>query len=45
MEKLKLRYDTSYYGNFSKTIKVYYNGKDSPVELIIKGSVNYPNDL
>ena len=43
--EIKIKYDTSHPGSFSKTIKVFYNGKDSPVQLTIKGSVNYPKDL
>lgn len=37
--KIKINYDTSYPGVFNKTITVFYNGKNSPQTLIIKGSV------
>lgn len=40
---IEIRYDTSFPGFFNKTIKVYFNGKNSPVELKIKGRVKYPD--
>lgn len=43
--KIKIKYDADFPGVFHKTIKVYYNGKDSPKELSIKGEVAYPDDL
>ena len=42
--KISIKYDTSRPGAFSKSITVYYNGKNSPVRLKIKGSVNYPKN-
>ncbi len=41
--KITIKYDTEYPGVFSKSITVYYNGKNSPMHLKIKGSVNFPN--
>ena len=43
--EIKIKYDAAFPGFFNKAIKVYYNGKDSPVELSIKGEVQYPDDL
>jgi len=40
--KISIKYDTSHPGAFSKTITVYYNGKNSPVHLKITGNVAYP---
>lgn len=40
--KIKVIYDAKSPGRFKKTITVFYNGKDSPKELVIKGEVNYP---
>ena len=40
---IKVRYDSNRIGNFSKTITVYSNAKNSPVVLSIKGSVQYNN--
>ena len=42
--KIIIKYDTAFPGSFSKTIRVYYNGKHSPAILKIKGSVAYPKD-
>lgn len=39
---IKVKYDTKYPGKFMKTIKVFYNGKDSPKILKISGSVKFP---
>lgn len=39
--EIKINYDTSLPGAFHKTITVFYNGKNSPVTLFIKGSVEY----
>jgi hypothetical protein len=36
---IKVKYDTKRAGNFSKTITVYANTKDSPITLHIKGEV------
>lgn len=41
--KVKIDYDTSHPGIFSKTITVYYNGKYSPETLIIKGTITPAN--
>jgi hypothetical protein len=43
--EIKIKYDADFPGVFHKTIKVYYNGKDSPKDLSIKGEVAYPDDL
>ena len=40
--KISIKYNTSRPGAFSKTITVYYNGKNSPVHLKITGNVAYP---
>lgn len=40
--EIKIVYDAKYPGRFNKTITVIYNGKDSPVQLSIKGEVPYP---
>lgn len=40
--EIKIVYDAKYPGLFNKTITVVYNGKDSPLELTIKGKVSYP---
>ena len=41
---IKVTYDSEYPGRFNKTITVYYNGENSPMELKIKGQVAYPED-
>lgn len=43
-EKIKIKYDTSHPGHFSKTITVFFNGPESPQILVIKGDVEYPDD-
>ena len=40
--EITVTYDAEYPGKFHKTITVFYNGKDSPQQLIIKGRVPYP---
>ncbi len=40
---IKVKYDSNRIGNFSKTVTVYSNSKNSPVVLSIKGSVQYNN--
>ncbi|WP_394368018.1 DUF1573 domain-containing protein [Flavobacterium undicola] len=40
--EIKIVYDAKYPGRFNKTITVFYNGKDSPINLTIKGEVPYP---
>jgi hypothetical protein len=37
--KIIVRYDTERIGSFIKSIKVFSNAKNSPVELIIRGEV------
>lgn len=46
-EVIKINYDAAFPGVFHKTISVFYNGPGSPMELEIKGEVEYPeeNDL
>lgn len=43
--EVKVTYNADFPGMFHKTIKVYYNGKDSPVTLTIKGDVEYPEEI
>jgi hypothetical protein len=43
--QIMIKYDADSPGIFHKTIKVHYNGKDSPAILKIKGQVTYPEDL
>jgi len=43
--EIKVIYDAKLPGRFNKTISVFYNGKDSPKKLIIKGEVPYPKDM
>jgi hypothetical protein len=43
--EIKINYDTTHPGAFNKTITVFYNGKNSPVMLFIKGSVEYPKEI
>ena len=40
--EINIVYDAKYPGRFDKTVTVVYNGKDSPLELTIKGEVPYP---
>lgn len=42
--EIKVVYDAKLPGRFNKTITVYFNGKDSPKTLTIKGEVPYPKD-
>jgi len=39
--ELKVVYDAKNLGRFNKSISVYYNGKDSPKKIFIKGEVDY----
>ncbi|WP_281299295.1 DUF1573 domain-containing protein [Flavobacterium limnophilum] len=39
--EIKIVYDAKYPGRFNKTITVFYNGKNSPQVLTIKGEVPY----
>ncbi|TKG94572.1 DUF1573 domain-containing protein [Puteibacter caeruleilacunae] len=41
---IKIKYDTDHPGKFRKTITVYYNGKDSPKKLVVRGIVDFPKD-
>lgn len=43
--EIHIEYDTSHPGKFHKTITVFYNGKESPKELVIKGMVEYPDSI
>ncbi|AUC24022.1 hypothetical protein BTO15_07535 [Polaribacter sejongensis] len=43
--EIRVIYDAKYPGRFNKTITVFYNGKDSPKKLIIKGKVPYPKEI
>jgi len=43
--EIKIKYDADFPGAFHKTITVYFNGDNSPVTLIIKGKVQYPDDI
>ncbi|MDY7396730.1 DUF1573 domain-containing protein [Aureibaculum sp. 2210JD6-5] len=43
--EIKVIYDAKYPGRFNKTITVFYNGKDSPKTLAIKGEVAYPKEF
>ncbi|KQC02755.1 DUF1573 domain-containing protein [Pedobacter sp. Hv1] len=40
--EIKIVYDAKDPGRFNKTVTVIYNGKDSPLELTIRGEVPYP---
>jgi hypothetical protein len=42
--EITVTYDSKYPGRFNKTITVFYNGKNSPLELKVKGKVRYPED-
>jgi hypothetical protein len=42
--EITVTYDSKYPGRFNKTITVFYNGKNSPQELKVKGRVAYPED-
>ena len=43
--EIKIKYDAAFPGIFHKTIEVFYNGKDSPQTITIKGEVKFPEDL
>jgi hypothetical protein len=43
-ELIKINYDAGFPGVFHKTISVIYNGTGSPIELEIKGEVEYPEE-
>lgn len=40
---IKVKYDSNRVGKFSKTIKVYIDGNDNPVQLEIRGTIVVPN--
>ena len=39
---IRVKYKSGYPKEFSESILVYYNGEDSPIELIIRGEVIAP---
>jgi hypothetical protein len=41
--EIKISFNAKSLGYFAKNITIFYNGKDSPVELTIKGEVIYPD--
>lgn len=43
--EIKIVYDAKYPGRFNKTITVFYNGKNSPQQLTIRGEVTYKEEL
>ncbi len=43
--EIKVIYDANLPGRFNKKISVFYNGKDSPKTLTIKGEVPYSKDI
>lgn len=43
--EIKIKYDADFPGAFHKTITVFYNGKNSPITLIINGQVDYPKEM
>lgn len=43
--KIKIKYDADFPGAFHKTITVYFNGDNSPIQLKIKGKVQYPDEI
>lgn len=42
--EIKVTYNADFPGMFSKTIKVFYNGPESPAILTIRGTVEYPEE-
>jgi len=42
---ISLKYDSDFPGEFRKTITVYYNGVNSPDTIILKGEVEYPEEI
>ena len=40
---IKVKYDSNRVGKFTKTIKVYIDGSDVPIQLEIKGTIVSPN--
>lgn len=43
--RIKVTYDSKFPGRFNKTITVFYNGENSPLELKVKGKVRYPEEI
>lgn len=43
--EIKVVYDAKLPGRINKTITIYFNGKDSPKTLTIKGEVPYPKEM
>lgn len=43
--EINITYDGDFPGKFRKTIVVYYNGANSPDTLIIKGEVEFPEEM
>lgn len=40
---IKVKYDSNRVGKFTKTIKVYIDGEENPIQLEIKGTIVSPN--
>ena len=40
---IKVKYDSNRVGKFTKTIKVYIEGEENPIQLEIKGTIVAPN--
>lgn len=40
---IKVKYDSNRVGKFTKTIKVFIDGSDTPIQLEIKGTIVSPN--
>ena len=40
---IKVKYDSNRIGKFTKTIKVYVDGEENPIQLEIKGTIISPN--
>ena len=40
---IKVKYDSNRVGKFTKTIKVFIDGSDTPIQLEIKGTIVAPN--
>lgn len=40
---IKVKYDSNRVGKFTKTIKVFIDGSDTPIQLEIKGTIIAPN--
>lgn len=42
---IKINYNAAFHRMFHKNISVFYNGLSSPMELKIKGEVEYPKEI